>query len=73
MDGSGRQLLLVTDGEKVLVRAGGFLGSPKEFCAKVKKEGKPVYVAAVKAVARVLLDTVNQTKKEDLGDDVQKE
>ena len=55
VDGSGRQILLVTDGKKVLVRAGCFLGSPKEFCAKAEKGKKSVYADTVRAVAAIPL------------------
>ena len=50
IDGSGRQILIVSDGDKVLVRAGCFLGSVEEFTAKAKSEGKHFYAAVIPAM-----------------------
>lgn len=50
IDGSGRQILIVSDGDKVLVRAGCFFGSVEEFTAKAKSEDKHVYAAVIPAM-----------------------
>ena len=63
VDGSGRQLLIITDGKKVLVRAGCFLGNPEEFCARAEKGNKPVYADMVRAVAAILLKHAKKTRK----------
>jgi len=47
-------VLIVTDGERMLVRAGCFLGTPAEFAAKAEGEGKHVYAAAIPALAEAI-------------------
>ena len=51
VDGTGRQVLLVWHADGVLVRAGCFLGTVDEFCAKAEAEGKHRYVRVIRAVA----------------------
>lgn len=53
VDGSGRQILIVTDGAQTIVRAGCFKGTPDQFAAKAAAEGKRVYAAMIPAVVAV--------------------
>jgi hypothetical protein len=54
VDGSGRRILIVTDGKTTKVRAGCFIGSPQEFSDKAKAENKPLYSTLVPFVANQL-------------------
>jgi NDP-sugar pyrophosphorylase family protein len=54
VDGSGRKILIVTDGKTTKVRAGCFIGSPQEFSDKAKAENKPLYATLVPFVANQL-------------------
>ncbi len=54
LDGSNRQVNIIKHEEGMLIRAGCFIGTPEEFCAKAEAEGKATYVAVVSAICRAL-------------------
>ena len=60
IDGSGRQLLVVTDGLHTVVRAGCFRGSAKEFVVRAREENKLVYAAVVPAAVKAWLKEINR-------------
>ena len=55
IDGSGRQIIIVTDGVKTIVRAGCFAGSLTEFAKKANAEGKYLYASMIPAMASILM------------------
>jgi len=57
VSGSGRQITLIQHADGALVRAGCFLGTPEEFAARAKAEGKDLYAAAIPAVVEAMLAT----------------
>ena len=50
IDGSGRQVLIVSDGDRVIIRAGCFRGTEAEFVQRARAEGKHVYAAVIPAM-----------------------
>ena len=55
IDGSGRQIKIFSAGKIVMVEAGCFWGTAKEFCNKAKKEGKDTYFNVVGAIAKAIV------------------
>lgn len=55
VDGTGRQILVVSDGATTKIRAGCFVGTPDEFVAKAKIEGKTRYASVIPAVVAAML------------------
>lgn len=64
VDGTGRQVLIVTDGKTARVRAGCFVGTPSAFAAKAEAQGKTLYARLIPLVAAELLAAA-QTKEPD--------
>ena len=55
IDGSGRQIKIFSAGKVVMIEAGCFWGTAKEFCNKAKNEGKDIYVNVVDAIAKAIV------------------
>ncbi|EIC13636.1 hypothetical protein QG083_10760 [Kingella kingae] len=51
VDGSGRQIQIIVHTKGLLIRAGCFVGTLDEFCAKAESEYKTRYSKVVRAVA----------------------
>jgi hypothetical protein len=56
VDGSGRQIKLIFDGEKIHVEAGCFFGDVNYFCEKAESEGKHFYSKIIRANALAILE-----------------
>lgn len=56
IDGSGRRIQFIYDGEDVFIRAACFFGASEEFCDKAAKEGKTVYPRIVRSIANEIRD-----------------
>lgn len=56
IDGTGRQILIVSDGTNTIVRAGCFRGSVDAFVAKAAAEGKSAYAAVIPAMVSARMD-----------------
>jgi NDP-sugar pyrophosphorylase family protein len=56
IDGSGHQILIVSDGETTKVRAGCFVGNLDEFVERSKSENKMKYARIIPAVVTAMLD-----------------
>lgn len=54
VDGSGRQVQVIVHTEGILIRAGCFVGTLDEFCAKAEAENKTRYSRIVRAAAEAL-------------------
>ena len=55
IDGSGRQIKIFSAGKAVMVEAGCFWGTAKEFCNRAKNEGKDTYSNVVGAIAKAIV------------------
>lgn len=55
VDGSGRQIKIVSDGKQVKIEAGCFNGTGQEFLAKAESEGKMIYVAVIGAICAAMV------------------
>lgn len=60
VDGSGRQILIVTDGESIKVRAGCFIGSPEEFALKARRERKYLYADIIPHAAKSMIKDIER-------------
>ena len=60
IDGTGRQVMLIFNGETVKVRAGCFFGTYQEMARNALSESKPVYASVVTAMAEAM---INELKK----------
>jgi NDP-sugar pyrophosphorylase family protein len=56
VDGSGRQVKLIFDGENVHIEAGCFFGDVNGFCEKAEKEGKHFYSKIIRNNAFMMLE-----------------
>jgi NDP-sugar pyrophosphorylase family protein len=55
IDGSGRQVLIVSNGKTTLIRAGCFIGTVDKFVERAKSEGKMKYALIIPAVVAAML------------------
>lgn len=62
VDGSGRQVQIITNGVETKVRAGCFVGTVAEFTKRALDEGKAYYAAIVPAAAAALIATMTETR-----------
>ena len=60
IDGSGRQIMLIFNGETVKVRAGCFFGTYQEMAEKALSESKPLYAAVVTAMAEAMISELKK-------------
>ena len=58
VDGTGRQILVIVRESEINIRAGCFYGTLDAFCERAAREGKPFYVAVVRAAALALRDAI---------------
>ena len=58
VDGSCRQILVIVRESEINIRAGCFYGTLDAFCERAADEGKPFYVAVVRAAALALRDAI---------------
>ena len=55
IDGTGRSINFIYNGEDVMIRAGCFFGSTDEMVKKAGNEGKEMYCAVVTAISEAIL------------------
>ena len=56
IDGTGRQLIFIYNGETVKIRAGCFFGDYRDMIAKAKDEGKMIYHDVVKSISESIIN-----------------